>query len=50
MKYVNFQLDGKVLENILELKKELYPHMALSAMFIDLALKEHRKIEEDKRK
>ena len=50
MKYVNFQLDGKVLDDILELKEELYPHLSLSAMFIDLALEKHRKIEEDKRK
>ena len=47
MKYVNFQIPENLVKEIMDYKLKRYPHIGLSAMFIELA---KIAIIEDKRK
>ena len=46
MKYVNFQIPENLVKEIMKFKEKRYPHMGLSAMFIELtkiAIEENKK-------
>jgi len=47
MKYVNFQIPENLVKEIMDYKQKRYPHIGLSAMFIELT---KLAIEVDKKK